>query len=213
MERDIIDNYHDLTIGDYQEIISIVGNDSLEEIDKQVKAMSILTGKDEDYLLHLPIYDYKCLAAKMVFLETAPEKVSRPADSYRIGKFELIPVTDIRKIITAQYIDFQTFHKAGFNEHFVEILSCLLIPKGKNYNQDYDILEVQDAIRSSLNVFDAVSLYAFFIVSCSESIKAMLTSLLQEVEKIQDKRERMEKKMQIKALLKDLETSGVGSQT
>lgn len=210
-EITIIDNYHDLMIGDYQDIASISGDESLEEIDRQVKIMTILTGIDEDTLLHLPIYEYKCLAAKMAFLETAPEKVARPANSYRIGDFELIPVMDIRKIITAQYIDFQTFHKAGFNEHFVEILSCLLIPKGKNYNQDYDILEVQDAIRSSMSVYDAVSLYAFFIVSCSNSIKDMLTSLLQEVEKIQDRREREEKTMQIKTLLKDLETSGVGS--
>ena len=135
----------------------------------------------------------------------------RLADSYRIGKFELIPVIDMRKVITAQYIDFQSFHQAGFEEHFVEILSCLLVPKGKKYNQDYDIIEVQDAIRRDLNVHDAASLYAFFIFSCRESIKDMLTFSLQETQKIEDKEKREKIQRQIEDQIRLLMTSGVGS--
>ena len=208
----IIDNYRELPIGDYQDILALCKDESLEELDRQVKILSILTKVDEDTLLNLPIQEFKVLTSRMGFLEKdLPTKVIKLADSYKIGKFELVPVTDMRKVITAQYIDFQSFHQAGFEDHFVEILSCLLVPKGKKYNQDYDIIEVQDAIRKDLNVHDAASLYAFFIFSCRESIKDMLTFSLQETQKIKDKEKREKIQGQIKDQIHLLETSGVGS--
>lgn len=209
----MIENYRDLPLGDYQDIVAVCKDESLEELDRQVKILSILTKVDEDTLLNMPIYDFKALTSKMGFLENAlPTKVTRLAESYKIGKFELIPVTDMRKVITAQYIDFQTFHQAGFEEHFVEILSCLLVPKDKKYNQDYDIIEVQDAIRRDLNVFDAASLYAFFIFSCRESIKDMLIFSLQEAKKIKDKEKREKILKEIMDQISLLQTNGDGSQ-
>ena len=209
----IIQSYRELPIGDYQDILALCKDESLEELDRQVKILSILTKVDEDTLLNLPIQDFKVLTSRMGFLEKdIPTKVTRLEKSYKIGKFELVPVTDMRKVITAQYIDFQSFHQAGFEDHFVEILSCLLIPKGMKYNQDYDIIEVQDAIRKDLNVHDAASLYAFFIFSCRESIKDMLTFSLQETQKIKDKEKREKIQGQIKDQIHLLVTSGVGSQ-
>lgn len=208
----IIQSYRELPIGDYQDILALCKDESLEELDRQVKILSILTKMDEDTLLNLPIQEFKVLTSRMGFLEKdLPTKVTRLEKSYKIGKFELVPVTDMRKVITAQYIDFQSFHQAGFEEHFVEILSCILIPKGMKYNQDYDIIEVQDAIRKDLNVHDAASLYAFFIFSCRESIKDMLTFSLQETQKIKDKEKREKIQGQIKDQIRLLVTSGVGS--
>ena len=208
----MIDNYKSLPIGDYQDILALCKDESLEELDRQVKILSILTKVDEDTLLNLPIQDFKVLTSRMGFLEKdLPTKVTKLEKSYKIGKFELVPVTDMRKVITAQYIDFQSFHQAGFEDHFVEILSCLLVPKGKKYNQDYDIIEVQDAIRKDLNVHDAASLYAFFIFSCRESIKDMLTFSLQETQKIKDKEKREKIQGQIEDQIRLLMTSGVGS--
>lgn len=208
----IIQSYRDLPLGDYQDILALCKDESLEEIDRQVKILSILTRVDEDTLLNLPIQEFKQLTSKMGFLEKdLPRNVTSLSKSYFVGGFELVPVTDMRKVITAQYIDFQSFHQAGFDEHFVEILSCLLIPKGKKYNQDYDIIEVQDAIRKDLSVHDAASLYAFFIFSCRESIKDMLTFSLQETQKIKDKEKRERIQGQIKDQIRLLVTSGVGS--
>lgn len=208
----IVDNFKDLILGDYLEILAIYKDDSLDELDKQVKTIAFLSGKDEDFILNLPIYDYQALSSKLSYLfGELPTEVTRLADSYNIGNFELIPVTDMRKVITAQYIDFQSFHQAGMEEHFAEILSCLLVPKGKKYNQDYDILEVQSAIRNELSVYDAASLYAFFMISCRESIRDMLIFSLQEAKRIQDKTERERIMAQIQAQITLLQTNGDGS--
>lgn len=211
-DRDIIDKYSMLPLGKYEEIQKIDKMDNLEEIDKQVKIISVLTDLDEDTILNLPINEYKRLSARSKFLETPPTSPARIAKSYKIGKFELIPVTDIRKVITAQYIDFQSFHQAGLEEHFVEILSCILVPKGKKYNQDYDIIEVQEALRDYMNVLDGCSLYAFFLTSCKGSIKDILTYSLKEAEQIRNKvmRERLTKEIRKQMML--LQTDGAGSQ-
>ena len=176
--------------------------------------MSILTGIGEDEILDLPIQEFKVMTSRMGFLERdLPTEVTRLEESYRIGRFDLVPVIDMRKISTAQYIDFQSFHQAGFEEHFVEILSCILIPKGRKYNQDYDIIEVQDAIRRDLNVHDGASIYAFFMFSCRESIKDILTFSLQETKKIKDKAKKEKIQEQIRRQMRRLVTSGDGSRT
>lgn len=210
----MIDSYKSLPIGDYQEILALCKDGGLEELDRQVKILSILTGLGEDELLDLPIQEFKVMTSRMGFLEKdLPTEVTRLEKSYRIGGFDLVPVIDMRKISTAQYIDFQSFHQAGFEEHFVEILSCILIPKGRKYNQDYDIIEVQDAIRRDLNVHDGASIYAFFMFSCRESIKDILTFSLQETKKIKDKAKKEKIQEQIRRQMRRLVTSGDGSRT
>lgn len=212
-EVTIIDNYGDLPLGKYEEILRISRDETLEEIDTQVRIIAVLAGMTEEDVLNLPINQYRELAARSRFLETAPRNPSRLADSYKIGKFELVPVMDMRKVTTAQYIDFQTFHQAGIDDHFAEILSCLLVPRGKKYNQDYDVIEVQDAIRKDLSVLEGGSLYAFFLTSCSESTKDMLTFSLQEAKKIKDRKVRETMVGRITRLMGLLERSGDGSQT
>ena len=210
----MIDSYKSLPIGDYQKILALCKDDGLEELDRQVKILSILTGIGEDEILDLPIQEFKVMTSRMGFLERdLPTEVTRLEELYRIGRFDLVPVIDMRKISTAQYIDFQSFHQAGFEEHFVEILSCILIPKGRKYNQDYDIIEVQDAIRRDLNVHDGASIYAFFMFSCRESIKDILTFSLQETKKIKDKAKKEKIQEQIRRQMRRLVTSGDGSRT
>lgn len=170
----IIDNYRDLPIGLYLEICDIDRREDLEDINKQVSIISVLTGMAEEDIYNLPLADYRELAAKTHYLSHPYEGEVLTAKNYIVGRFTLVPIEDYRKITTAQYIDFQTFAKDP-ERNIVEILSCMLIPKGKKYNQDYDILEVQKALREHLCVADALSLLAFFFVQYRQSIKDSLT--------------------------------------
>ena len=135
----IIDNYRDLPIGLYLEICDIDRREDLEDINKQVSIISVLTGMAEEDIYNLPLEEYRQLAAKSHYLSHPYEGEILTAKNYIVGKFTLVPVEDYRKITTAQYIDFQTFAK-DVERNIVEILSCMLIPKGKKYNQDYDVL-------------------------------------------------------------------------
>lgn len=207
---DIIDNYNRLTLGKYMEIQEISRNESLEDIDKQVQILSVLTNVAEEEILHLPITEYKELVVKSGFLDPENIKYRPVAKKYILGKFELIPCRDFRKIETCQYIDFQTY-APDLDNHLVEFLSVILVPKGQRYNEGYDILEVQQAIRDEMSVSDGVSLAGFFLTWCKKSIKDSLNYSRQEAMGIKDKKKREEILEKIREQERLLETSGDGS--
>lgn len=208
---DIIDNFNRLTLGMYQEIQEISRNESLEDIDRQVQILSVLTGVAEEEILHLPITEYKELVVKAGFLDPSNINYHPIAKKYLVGKFELIPLRDFRKMETCQYIDFQTY-APDLDNHLVEFLSVILVPKGHRYNEGYDILEVQKAIRDGMSVSDGVSLAGFFLTWCRRSIQDSLNYSKQEAMRIKDKTKREEILHRIEEQERLLQTSGDGLQ-
>lgn len=206
----IIDNYHRLPIGKYLDIVNLCDTE-MDDVDRKVKIVAILTGLTDDEVLNLPITEFTECCAKAKFLDKqCPENlIPGVSRSYPIGGFVLIPVTDIRKITTAQYIDFKTFEKD--KEHkFVEMLSCFLVPRGKEYNEGYDILDVHNAIREEMSVAEVLALLAFFFKEWVGLIRSTLSSSIKDAMRIEDKetRERMLKRIRD---LQDSMTSGGGS--
>ena len=207
---DIIDTYDKLPLGKYMEIQEVSRNESLEDIDKQVQILSILTGVAENDILHLPIDEYKELVVKSGFLNPENIHYHPVARKYVLGKFELIPCRDFRKIETCQYIDFQTY-APDLDKYLVEFLSVILVPKGHRYNEGYDILDVQRVIREEMSVSDGVSVAGFFLTWCRKSIKDSLNFSRREAMGIKDKTRREEILARIAEQERLLETSGDGS--
>lgn len=195
----IIDNYADLPVGLYMEILAVDRSD-LGEFDKQVKIISILSGMAEPDILALPIPEYKRIAAATEFL-MHPCQEGRAAKSYRLGGLELIPTQDLTKITAAQYIDFQTLSKGG-EEKTVELCSVFLVPKGRRYADGYDIADVQDAIRRHLSVQDAITLAAFFLRKYAELIVSSLTYSRRAIRRMKDP----QKKAEMQAKLTEAQT-------
>ena len=193
----IIDNYRNLPIGKYLEILELSQDENVDALEQQVETISILTGNSVEDVLDLPILEYKELAGKTTFLEKEYEGKLQIAKSYGLAGYELIPVKDFTKITTAQYVDFQTFSKEG-DKFIVESLSCLLIPKGHKYNDGYDMAAIQQAIRENLSVADVLSLSAFFLTKFVKSIKVFQTYSIREIQKIPNRetREKLMKQMQ-----------------
>ena len=194
----IIDTYRDLPIGMYLEICEISRREDIEELNKQVSILAILTGRSEDEIYDLSITDYKDLVVKSRFLGNTYDGEVLIPKTYLLEGWELKPLKDYRQITTAQYIDFQTFAK-DVEKNIVEILSVMLVPKGKKYNQDYDVIELQQVLRRTLSVADAFTLIAFFFVQYKQSIKDSLICSMKAAMRLRDpeKRKRMLKEIQI----------------
>jgi len=172
-------------LGKYMEIQAIAKQEGLEEIDRQVQILAILSGKYEEEILHLPIGEYKRMVEKASFL-SAPEMNYHPiSKKYLVGGFELCPVRDFRKLEAGQYVDFQTY-APDLEKYLVEFLSVILVPKGHRYNEGYDVMEVQKAIREEMSVTDGISLAGFFLNWCRQSILNSLNFSKQEAMKIPD---------------------------
>lgn len=206
----IIDNYADLPVGLYMDIIA-VDRSPLGEFDKQVRIISILSGMAEADILALPIPEYKRIAAETEFL-IHPCQEGRMAKSYRLGDLVLVPTQDLTKITAAQYIDFQTLSQEG-EEKTVELCSVFLVPKGHKYADGYDIADVQDAIRRHLSVQDVVTLAAFFLRKYAESIVSSLTFCKREIRRTKDPKAKAEmaaKLTEAETMLRQLAASLTG---
>lgn len=183
----MIENYDSLPIGKYMEILAVYKGEG-DELDKQVRTVSILSGVSVDDLMLIPLPEYKAMAAKTSFLNAVPDKVKHKK-SYKVGGYELVPCDDYRRLTTGQYIDFQTFAPL-MEERFPELLSVMLVPKGKRYNENYDLIDVQKALRESMSVSDAMSATAFFLSKCAKSILSSLNYSEKEAKKLPDSPER-----------------------
>ena len=186
----IIDNYRKLPIGKYNEIVKLCETE-MDEVDRKVSIVAILTGLTEDEVLALPITDFTecCAKAKFIDLPCPETLIPSVSKSYPVGGFNLVPVTDMRKVTTAQYIDFITFSKD--KEHnIVEMLSCFLVPKGMDYNEGYDILDVHNAIKEEMSVAEVLALLAFFFGSWTRSINSTLSYSERMARRVKDKEKR-----------------------
>lgn len=206
---DCIDNYRDLPLGVYRDIIA--ANDIPDEVDRQVAVIALLTGRSQRDILNLPIADYTALAGKAAFLTSPPDKLPRVADAYRVGGFTLIPSKDLRKVTAAQYIDFQSLATKG-DAALPEILSCFLIPEGCKYGDGYDVTEVHAAVLE-MPVSDVLALSAFFLKRYAGLIRATRISLerMRKRERNPKRRAMLEARMrELKAVTASL-TDGAGS--
>ena len=186
----IIDNYRKLPIGKYNEIVKLCETE-MDEVDRKVKIVGILTGLTDDEVLALPLTDFTecCAKAKFIDLPCPETLIPSVSKSYPVGEFNLVPVTDMRKVTTAQYIDFLSFSKD--KEHnIVEMLSCFLVPKGMDYNEGYDILDVHNAIKEEMSVAEVLALLAFFFGSWTRSINSTLSSSERMARRVKDKGKR-----------------------
>ena len=124
------------------------------------------------------------------------------------------PTLDYKKITASQYIDFQEIAK---NEKdgvppLVEILSCLMVPVGKRYCEDYDPQEVREAMRMHLSTEDAITLYSFFIARLLISMRRLATSSEKALKRLKPRpeTEAMIQELRARMMEMDSQINGVG---
>lgn len=204
---DMIENYKDLPLGKYIEIQDICKEEGLNELERQSAILAVLCDSTPEEMLLLPILEYRQRAIKSRFLEEEPVFPKRVAREYRLGEWTLIPTTDIGKMTTAQYTDFTELQKEA---DLVLLLSCLLVPKGHRYLEDYDVKALQADLRTAMPTTDALALSAFFLTSWLSSIRSILLLCRWETRKIRDREKRRTARKTLKEMTEDLVSAGVG---
>ena len=185
----MITSYNQLPLGRYLDILALGGGD-LQDVDYCARVLSILTDLPEDDLLDQPIAETQKLARGAAFLLDelpAPSGKRLPA-SYVLGGMELAVCRDVRKWSTAQFVDYQNLAKD--KDLLVELYSCVLVPKGLAYCKDYDIADVQAAIRDCLPVTAAREISAFFLRKFERSLRTTLISSLPILRRSRDPKAR-----------------------
>lgn len=155
----IKDKWSDITIAEYERIVDIIkGTD--DEIERLTGVISVLSGVDEDEIADMPIAEIAKIGQKLDFLNSFDFNKNATYKSLVIDGETLVLST--KNMTVAQYVDFQATWSAETKD-LARIISICYVPKGKKYNQDYDIEELIKKIRNNVSIDKANSI-GFFLL-------------------------------------------------
>ena len=155
----IKDKWSDITIAEYERIVETIKSTD-DEIERLTGVISVLSGVDEDEIADMPIAEIARIGKKLDFLNSFDFNKNATYKSLVIDGETLVLST--KNMTVAQYVDFQATWSAE-SKDLARIISICYVPKGKKYNQDYDIEELIKKIRNNVSIDKANSI-AFFLL-------------------------------------------------
>ena len=206
-------NWNQITISDYMSFLDISKRE--DAVDVEIGIVALLCDCDEEEILALPIPEYQRLRRHAQFMGKFPEISGKSPKSITIGDFKYDVITDMTKLTTAQYIDFQTYLKMDIEKFLPNMLSIFIVPKGCKYgDDDYNIDDLANDIKEHLPIITAFEMCSFFQIAFLSLIKGTLTSLESKMKKGLRKAKTEEEKKMMMEIVKKLETltkiNGVG---
>lgn len=139
----IKNSWDEITWKEYEQIEQILNTD-IPESYKSVHLLSILTGVPAEDIEDMPIATVQKLIPHLDFLYTEPETHAHQFE-YTVNDHEYDFKGKLDEITTAQYIDYRSYMEEE-NKDVVKLMSVFLIPKGHEYNDGYDMGQVQSDI-------------------------------------------------------------------
>lgn len=194
-------DYSDVTIKQYEEMRDFLETKP-EDINAQVKLISILCGIDELELWDMPLPQYEKYASEISFL-TEPIKVTgKVKKELEIDGEKYILSLDERYITTGQYIDYRNYCAKDENKHFANILSCFIIPVGHKYCDGYDVLELTNKLREKMDILTALNIMTAIKKKSQKLIRRILTTFKLTMRyQIKNKQKRKQVMKEIQALI------------
>ena len=194
-----------LTIEKHKQIQKLLKDNNVEDMQEiQAEWLAIYADTDVDTIMSYPLTKYHKLLEKFYadYFTDFSKAEPKIKDKYTAGDMVLVPMLDFTQITVAQMMDFSVLSIDPV-ENIEKLLAIFLIPKGKKYNDGYDLMEVQKAIlKMSFN--ELSPLLAFFLkwfqgcrnhiqISCLEEVKKQ-TKLIQKIQKKQIRKQRKQKR-------------------
>ena len=162
--------WNDINIKKFKQINEIIKDTNLTDIEKEISLISIIFNLDEDDLYDMDLRTKKTYSDKIAFIESFEPDYGKCPRIERIGDIEISVDYNLSHFTVAQYIDFMANIQSKERD-IARLLACILIPKGKKYNVDYDLEAFIKQIEINLNIYDAESMLFFYIVESLRYLK------------------------------------------
>lgn len=169
-------DWKDVSINLFYQIKKIMDAD-LEETDRKIKLLALLMDETEEEFSGRKIGEVQELAEQLNFMQKDPFIKTNDVKTLFINGAEYELRTKLEDYSVAQYVDFQNYIKEGQN-NLARMLSTVIIPIGKKYNDGYDIEEVIQNIGDNLSIAHANYIMFFFTKKLVSSIKVTQGSLV-----------------------------------
>lgn len=175
-------SWKNIPVGIFKKLLAIGSDSSLDEVDSEIRILSILCDCDEEDILNLTITDYQKIRRESQWIAYKPKSKAYCPKSVKLdNQYDI--VYDISKLTAAQYIDFQSYIKLNdSNKYLSNILAIFFIPKGKKYGE-VDAEEIIKDIDNNLNMEMAESMCFFFTTQFLTLTKHFLLYLESELNK------------------------------
>lgn len=162
--------WKDINIKTFKKINKIIKDTTLTDVEKEISLISILFNIDEDDLYDMDLQTLKTYSTQIAFLDSFEPDYGKCPKIEKIGDIEISVDYNLSHFTVAQYIDFMANIQSK-DPDIARLLACILIPKGKKYNTDYDLEAFINQIEINLNIYDAESMLFFYIVESLRLLK------------------------------------------
>ena len=190
------------------EINRIKDLDATED-EKNLMVAGLLSDIPYEKLLAMPLDKVQVLTDGIEFMRK-PIPTSRARNHYEINGHRYWLLKNPNEMTVSQYIDYKNVSALGFETHIPEMLAIMLIPEGKNYNDNYDTDQVRDDILE-MGVVEALGVAGFFIKRFQRSIlrsqtylQASLLMAKWKLRRVKDKELRKALELEMNLLMEEL---------
>lgn len=189
-------SWDSITIKQYEEINDILQDDEMDTTSKTNELMAVIEGVESDTIWNMSITEWHKHSQYLSFLNDFKLKDFK-SDKVKIGDMEFNISQDMNNICVAQWMDYQNL--ANEKTDIANLLSVFLVPIGKKYGEDYDVLELRKFIKENCNFFIAQGILSFIYTKYANSLKASLQYLVKIMrrEKNKEKKAVIEKQYHI----------------
>lgn len=185
-------SWDSITWNEYEQIEQIL-NSNIPSDYKAVHLVSVLTGLTIEQIEQLPISEFQRFVPVLEFLQKEPQKHSHKFE-YTVNGRQYSFKGKLDEITTAQYIDYRTYMNDE-NKDVIKLMSCFLIPDGHDYNDGYDMQQVQTDI-GDMCWLDVRAAAFFFRLQLAAYILILKSSLQKTMKKQKVKKQEI-KQMQV----------------
>lgn len=162
--------WKDINIKTFKKINKIIKDTNLTDVEKEISLISIIFNLDEDELYDMDLHTLKTFSTQIAFIDSFEPDYGKCPKIDKVGDIEVSVDYNLSHFTVAQYIDFMANIQSKERD-IARLLACILIPKGKKYNVDYDLEEFIKQIEINLNIYDAESMLFFYIVKSLRLLK------------------------------------------
>ena len=162
--------WRNINIKKFKEINKIIKDTNLTDVEKEISLISILFNIDEDDLYDMDLRELKTYSTQIAFIEEFRPDYGKCPKIDKVGDIEVSVDYNLSHFTVAQYIDFMANIQSK-EPDIARLLACILIPRGKKYNTDYDLEAFINQIEINLNIYDAESMLFFYIIESLRCLK------------------------------------------
>jgi hypothetical protein len=207
----IPDNWSDITIGQFQEFMSVYNSD-MDKNKKNLELLSIITDNDVELLRKLPYGIIKDIEKNLKGLESIPNEVFK--HKLKIDGIEFGFQINLHKLTLGEWIDLEYYVSQGIIENLHKICGILYRPVTKQESEiyDYELLDYESVdldkvsvyFQNKVSVDDVYGIIVFFCLIVEESLHNLKVSTEKKMKKI-PKKKMKEMTDKIKELVQDPE--------